>query len=129
MRKETNMEQNFHYPEKTRTLAALLKLVCKKNIFKEKYIDKTGGYDLVIPVKTMAKLFNMDHKNLSEKQIDSIMDKTRKAFCFNENIIEDGEKYCFGYNIISSVSYEPKIDIFGIRFSDSVLKDLFTDCI
>lgn len=129
MRKETNMEQNFHYPEKTRTLAVLLKLVCKKNIFKEKYIDKTGEYDLVIPVKTMAKLFNMDYKNLSEKQIDSIMYKTRKAFCFNENIIEDGEKYYFGYNIISSTTYDRENDCFGINFSKDILEELFDDCI
>lgn len=123
------MEQKFHYPEKTRTFAALLKLVCKKNIFKEKYIDKTGEYDLVIPIKTMAKLFNMDYENLSAEQINSIIFKIHSSLSFDEEVKIDGGTHYIGYNIISSTTYDRENDCFGIIFSKDILEELFDDCI
>lgn len=122
------MEQIFHYPEKTRTLAVLLKLVCKKNIFKKKYIDKTGEYDLVIPVKTMAKLFNMDYENLSDEQITSIIFKIHSDFSFDEEVKIDSGTHYIGYNIISSTTYDSKNDCFGIKFCKDILEELFEDC-
>ena len=41
---------------------------------------------------------------------------------FDTIIIEDGEKYYFGYNIISSTTYDRENDCFGINFSKDILE-------